>query len=84
MILTADSVVAHQANPRKTGNGWHTTYIAQNRNTLKDGDATPADDIIYPMAFLVEKEPGAIVKPHFHQADQYTVFTRRAETPSGR
>jgi hypothetical protein len=25
------------------------------------------------MAFLVEKEPGAITRPHFHQADQYQV-----------
>ncbi len=76
MILTADSVVAHQTNRRKTGNGWHTTYIGQNRNTLKDGEAMPADDIIYPMAFLVEKEPGAIVKPHFHSADQYQVIVQ--------
>lgn len=76
MILTADSIVAHQTNRRKTANGWHTTYIGQNRNTLKEGDATPADDIVYPMAFLVEKEAGAIVKPHFHQADQYQVIVQ--------
>jgi hypothetical protein len=76
MILTADSAIAHQTNRRKTGNGWHTTYIGQNRNTLKEGDAAPADDIIYPMAFLVEKDPGAIVKPHFHQADQYQVIVQ--------
>lgn len=76
MILTADSIAAHQANRRRTGNGWHTTYIGQNRNTLKEGDATPADDVIYPMAFLVEKDAGAIVKPHFHQADQYQVIVQ--------
>ncbi len=76
MILTADSIVAHQTSRRKTANGWHTTYIGQNRNTLKDGDAEPAADIVYPMAFLVEKEAGAIVKPHFHQADQYQVIVQ--------
>ena len=76
MILTADSIVAHQTNRRRTGNGWHTTYIGQNRNTLKDGDPVPADDIVYPMAFLVEKDAGAIVKPHFHQADQYQVVVQ--------
>jgi hypothetical protein len=76
MILTADSIVAHQTSRRKTANGWHTTYIGQNRNTLKDGDAVPAADILYPMAFLVEKEAGAIVKPHFHQADQYQVIVQ--------
>jgi hypothetical protein len=76
MILTADSTVAHQTNRRKTGNGWHTTYIGQNRNTLKEGEAPPAADIVYPMAFLVEKDPAAIVKPHFHQADQYQVIVQ--------
>ncbi|MGE4048494.1 MAG: hypothetical protein AB7F35_26800 [Acetobacteraceae bacterium] len=76
MILTADSVLAHQTNRRRTGNGWHTTYIGQNRNTLKEGEAAPADDILYPMAFLVEKDAGAIVKPHFHQADQYQVIVQ--------
>lgn len=76
MILTADSVVAHQTNRRRTGNGWHTTYIGENRNTLKEGDTPPPDDIIYPMAFLVEKEANAIVKPHFHSADQYQVIVQ--------
>lgn len=76
MILTADSIVAHQTARRKTSNGWHTTYIGQNRNTLQEGEAAPASDILYPMAFLVEKEAGAIVKPHFHQADQYQVIVQ--------
>jgi hypothetical protein len=76
MILTADSIVAQQTSRRKTANGWHTTYIGQNRNTLKDGDAVPSGDGLYPMAFLVEKEAGAIVRPHFHQADQYQVIVQ--------
>lgn len=76
MILTADSTVAHQTNRRKTQNGWHTTFIGQNRNTLKDGDAVPSDTGLYPMAFLVEKEAGAVVHPHFHQADQYQVIVQ--------
>ena len=76
MILTADSTIAHDTSRRKTKNGWHTTYIGQNRNTLKDGDAVPSGDILYPMAFLVEKEAGAVVHPHFHQADQYQVIVQ--------
>ena len=32
--------------------------------------------MLYPMAFLVEKEPHAVVKPHFHQADQYQVVVQ--------
>ena len=76
MILTADSIAALQTNRRKTGNGWLTTYIGKNRNTLRDGEPAPADDIVYPMAFLVEKEGAAIVKPHFHSADQYQVVVQ--------
>jgi len=75
MILTANSEVARQTR-RKTGNGWHTTFIGENRNTLKDGQTAPRSDVLYPMAFLVEKEPHAVVKPHFHQADQYQVVVQ--------
>ena len=46
MILTADSVAAHGSTRRKTANGWLTTYIGQNRNTLKDGDPIPAGGTI--------------------------------------
>src|SRR5258708_12630718 len=76
MILTADSTVAPQVNRRRTGNGWHTTFIGKNRNTLKEGEAAPDANIVYPMAFLVEKDAAAIVKPHFHQADQYQVVVQ--------
>ena len=76
MILTADSTVATQANRRRTGNGWHTTYIGKNRNTLKEGEAPPEAGVVYPMAFLVEKDAAAIVRPHFHSADQYQVVVQ--------
>ncbi len=76
MILTADSEHARQTARRKTGNGWHTTFIGQNRNTLQPGEAAPAAGVLYPMAFLVEKEPHAVVKPHFHQADQFQVVVQ--------
>jgi hypothetical protein len=75
MIVTANSEIARQTR-RKTGNGWHTTFIGQNRNTLKAGEAPPEPGTLYPMAFLVEKEPHAVVKPHFHQADQYQVVVQ--------
>jgi hypothetical protein len=76
MIVTADSTVARQANRRRTGNGWHTTYIGKNRNTLEEGETPPDSDIVYPMAFLVEKDAAAIVRPHFHAADQYQVIVQ--------
>lgn len=76
MIVKADSVAARAANRRKTGNGWNTPFIGKNKNTLKEGEAPPDAGVIYPMAFLVEKDPGAIVRPHFHAADQFQVVTQ--------
>lgn len=76
MIVTADSVTARASNRRRTGNGWNTPFIGKNKNTLKDGEAPPEAGVIYPMAFLVEKEPGAVVRPHFHVADQFQVVTQ--------
>lgn len=73
MIVTADSEIARQTGRRETPTGWNTRFIGANRYTLKPGEAPPSSEVIYPMAFLVEKEPGAITKPHFHQADQYQV-----------
>jgi hypothetical protein len=43
---------------------------------LKEGEAPPDANIVYPMAFLVEKDPAAIVRPHFHAADQYQVVVQ--------
>jgi hypothetical protein len=76
MILTADSIVAHSTARRKTPNGWLTSFIGKNRNTLRENEAAPAADGLYPMAFLVEKEAAAVVHPHFHQADQYQVVVQ--------
>ena len=76
MILTANSEVARQTARRKTGNGWLTTFIGRNRNTLPEGEVPPEAGTLYPMAFLVEKDPHAVVKPHFHQADQYQVVVQ--------
>jgi hypothetical protein len=76
MILTANSETARQTARRRTGNGWLTTFIGENRNTLQAGQAAPEAGTLYPMAFLVEKDPHAVVKPHFHQADQYQVVVQ--------
>jgi hypothetical protein len=76
MILTADSAAARAASRRKTANGWLTTFIGKNRNTLRQGEAPPESGALYPVAFLVEKEAGAIVKPHFHEADQFQIVVQ--------
>ena len=76
MILTADSSLARQTNRRPTPNGWNTSFIGENRGTLKPGDPVPSSDGLYPMAFLVEKQAAAVVHPHFHQADQFQVVVQ--------
>lgn len=73
MVQTADSQRARQAHRRKTGNGWHTTFIGENRWTRDPTQPEPDRTTLFPMAFLVEKDPGAVVHPHFHRADQYQV-----------
>ena len=76
MVLIADSQAVRANNRRKTGNGWHTTFIGKNRNTLQEGEIPPRSGTLYPMAFLVEKDPGAVVRPHFHEADQFQVVVQ--------
>ena len=71
MVLTADSILARSTRRRQTSTGWNTAYIGANRYTLPPDEYPPADDALHPMAFLVEKGPGAVTRPHFHQADQF-------------
>ena len=73
MLATADAAVQLATRRKRTGNGWNTPFIGKNRNTIGADEARPAAGVIYPMAFLVEKDAGAVVKPHFHLADQYQV-----------
>jgi len=75
MLLIADSRTARETARRRTANGWHTTFIGANRYTRAASDPTPEQGALYPVAFLVEKDAGAVVHPHFHQADQFQVVT---------
>jgi hypothetical protein len=73
VILTADAETVRRTNRREAPNGWSTSFIGVNRNTIKPGEAPPAADALHPVAFLVEKRPGGVTRPHFHRADQYQV-----------
>ena len=73
MILTADADTVRRTNRREAPNGWSTSFIGVNKNTIKPDEAPPAEDALHPVAFLVEKRPGGITRPHFHRADQYQV-----------
>jgi hypothetical protein len=73
VVLTADSILARSTRRRQTSTGWNTAYIGANRYTLPPDEKPPAYDALHPMAFLIEKGPGAVTRPHFHQADQFQV-----------
>ena len=59
VVLTADSILARSTRRRQTSTGWNTAYIGANRHTLPPDEKPPPDDALHPMAFLVEKGPGA-------------------------
>jgi hypothetical protein len=75
MPVIASAEDACPSRRRASSNGadfWLTTYIGANRYT-SGAEASPDPGTIYPMAFLVEQDAGAIVGAHYHQADQFQV-----------
>jgi hypothetical protein len=62
VVLTADSILARSTRRRQTSTGWNTAYIGANRYTLPPDEKPSADDALHPMAFLVEKGPGAVTR----------------------
>jgi hypothetical protein len=52
---------------------WHTLYIGTTRYNMAPGTPDPAPDMLFPMAFLVEQDPGSTANAHYHQADQFQV-----------
>jgi len=78
VIATPDQV--HPTRRRASSNGtgfWLTSYIGANRYT-PNAAAPPEPGEIYPMAFLVEQDAGAVVGAHYHQADQFQVVVAGA------
>ena len=75
MPVFASAQDARATRRRASSNGtgfWLTTYLGANRYVVADG-ALPQPGAIYPMAFLVEQDPEAVVGAHYHQADQFQV-----------
>jgi hypothetical protein len=50
---------------------WHTLYLGTTRYNMAPGTPDPAADALFPMAFLVEQDPGSTAKAHYHQQDQF-------------
>ena len=50
---------------------WHTLYIGTTRYNMAPGTPDPEMGEMFPMAFLVEQDPGSTASAHYHQADQF-------------
>ena len=50
---------------------WHTLYLGTSRYNMAPGDPDPDADVLFPMAFLVEQDPGTTANAHYHQQDQF-------------
>lgn len=80
MPVIAAAETASATRRRASSNGsefWFTSFIGANR--YRQEAAPPPDkDAVYPVAFLVEQDPGVMVHAHFHQADQFQVMVEGA------
>lgn len=52
---------------------WHTLYLGTTRYNMAPGTPDPEPGTLFPMAFLVEQDPGSVAHAHYHQADQFQV-----------
>jgi hypothetical protein len=50
---------------------WHTLYLGTTRYNMAPGMPDPDADALFPMAFLVEQDPGTTANAHYHQQDQF-------------
>ena len=50
---------------------WHTLYLGTTRYNMAPDTPDPAPDALFPMAFLVEQDPGTTASAHYHQQDQF-------------
>jgi hypothetical protein len=53
---------------------WHTLYIGTSRYNMAPGAPDPDTDALFPMAFLVEQDPGSTANAHYHQQDQFQLI----------
>jgi hypothetical protein len=53
---------------------WHTLYIGTTRFNMAPGTPDPEMDELFPMAFLIEQDPGSTAHAHYHRQDQFQVI----------
>jgi hypothetical protein len=74
------TITAENAQPnRRRGQAadgvtfWHTLYLGTTRYNMAPGTPDPETGTLFPMAFLVEQDPGSTATAHYHKADQFQV-----------
>jgi hypothetical protein len=73
LIAAPETVLPGRRRGHSAGNDfWITAYMGANRYD-SGGTPPPSAGALYPMAFLVEQDPGCVAPAHFHQADQFQV-----------
>ena len=74
MTMVANSHTALANNKRVGSDGFNTLFFGTSRfQQLTEGEVPKGKGVLYPVAFLVEREPGARLGSHFHQAEQIQV-----------
>ena len=75
MLLTASADAARVNRRRGSAPDgvtfWHTLYLGTSRYNMAPGTPDPDKSELFPMAFLVEQDPGSTAQAHFHQQDQF-------------
>jgi hypothetical protein len=75
MTLVASTDIARVNRRRGTAADgvtfWHTLYLGTTRYNMAPGTPDPDPDALFPMAFLVEQDPGSTAGAHYHQQDQF-------------
>src|ERR1700721_1278646 len=75
IATAADAIVNRRRGSAADGvTFWHTLYIGTSRYNMAPGTPDPAMGELFPMAFLVEQDPGSTATAHNHQADQFQVI----------
>jgi hypothetical protein len=73
MVQVMDAREAREKNRRPAREGFNTLYMGLNRYHRTAETVEPDPNALYPVAFLVEKEPGSVIHPHFHVTEQFQV-----------
>ena len=73
MIASAEAVAVNRRRGQAADGVtfWHTLYLGTSRHNMKPGEQDPPREKLFPMAFLVEQDPGTTAHAHFHQQDQF-------------